>query len=480
MVKINNILRLPFNQIPGPKPLPLIYNIWRYLPLIGDYKLDTLFENAQYNRARYGPIVREQITAKHTILHLFDPKDIEALVRLDGKYPYRRSHRALLKYRRERPNLYKDGGLFPENGIDWYRQRNQFQKRMLSKSHVLKNSQKLDRISLETIEKLERIYNSVGDGQIEGFELILYRWALANSLSLFLDIEVSNLEEEVVKSILQNLHTTLNAIDKTEIQTEKWVKSPSKCPHYQSLVESQDFLYKFVSKAIDNNLNTSPHGKTSYLLDWLVLDRLDKRDVITFIIDALLAGLHTTSYTTAFLLYQLAINKTIQDSVRGEVKKHLSCDEIKTDDSIDKLGMLKYCLKETMRLHPVSIGTGRLIQNNLVLNGYEIPEGTMVITQNQVASLDVNTYSEPNEFKPDRWIHYRSCPKNERPSAFATLPFGFGARFCIGQRIAELQIKLFVARLLQNFLITSFEKINVKTTLIHNIEGKLSVRLKKF
>lgn len=61
--------------------MPLIYNIWRYLPLIRDYK----FENAQYNRARYGPIVREQINAKHTVLHSLDPKDIEALVRLDGK-----------------------------------------------------------------------------------------------------------------------------------------------------------------------------------------------------------------------------------------------------------------------------------------------------------------------------------------------------------------------------------------------------------
>lgn len=479
MVKINNILRLPFDQIPGPKPIPIIYNIWRYLPLIGDYKLDTLFENAEYNKARYGPIVREQITAKHTILHLFDPKDIEALVRQDGRCPYRRSHRALLKYRKERPMLYRDGGLFPENGSYWYRQRNQFQKRMLSKSQLSRNSQKLDRVSLQTIEKLREVYESTKDGQIDRFDSILYRWALASSMSLFLDIDFFSLEEEIVESVLKNLHETLTAIDKTEIQTEKWVKNPSKCPHYQSLIASQGFLYNFVSDAIDNSMNTNSYAKKSYLFDWLTLDKLDKRDVITFIIDALLAGLHTTSYTAAFLLYQLAINQTSQDSVRREVDKYLSQDELTTSNSIDKLTMLKYCLKETMRLNPVSIGTGRLIQDNLVLNSYEIPKGTMVITQNQVASLDANIYTEPNKFKPDRWAHYRSCPRHEKPSPFATLPFGFGARLCIGQRIAEFQIKLLAARLLQNFQVASFEKINVKTTLIHNIKGKLSLRLNK-
>lgn len=31
--KLTNVK--PFNQIPGPKPLPIIGNVWRYLPVIG-------------------------------------------------------------------------------------------------------------------------------------------------------------------------------------------------------------------------------------------------------------------------------------------------------------------------------------------------------------------------------------------------------------------------------------------------------------
>ena len=112
----------PFEMIPGLKPLPVIGNVWRCLPIIGDYKPNALFENAKFNRKHYGPIVIKQLTENLTILHLFDANDIESLFRQDGKYPCRRSHRALLKYRRDRPGQYLDGGLFPvktgtDNGI---------------------------------------------------------------------------------------------------------------------------------------------------------------------------------------------------------------------------------------------------------------------------------------------------------------------------------------------------------------------------
>ena len=101
-------------EMPGPRPLPFIGNVWRYFPLIGDYRIDKLHESGHFNLHKYGPIVREHVHGSLTIVHLFDPKHIEQVFRTEGRYPERRSHRAVGKYRRDRTESFNSGGIFCE------------------------------------------------------------------------------------------------------------------------------------------------------------------------------------------------------------------------------------------------------------------------------------------------------------------------------------------------------------------------------
>ncbi|CAN8017533.1 unnamed protein product, partial [Ixodes persulcatus] len=103
----------PFYEIPGPKPLPIIGNIWRYMPIIGDMDITRMHRNAQKLLNRYGPLVREVVVGDRVVVHVFDPRDMEQVFRNEGRYPARLSHRALLKYRSNRPQQYSGGGLFP-------------------------------------------------------------------------------------------------------------------------------------------------------------------------------------------------------------------------------------------------------------------------------------------------------------------------------------------------------------------------------
>lgn len=45
-----------------------------------------------------------------------------------------------------------------------------------------------------------------------------------------------------------------------------------------------------------------------------------------------------------------------------------------TSDLISKAVYLRSCIKESLRLNPVAVGVGRLLQQDMVLKGYLIPK----------------------------------------------------------------------------------------------------------
>lgn len=49
--------------------------------------------------------------------------------------------------------------------------------------------------------------------------------------------------------------------------------------------------------------------------------------------------------------------------------------------------------------------------------------------------------SNPEEFRPERWLE-----SDGRLHPFASLPYGFGARICLGRRFADLEIQILLAK----------------------------------
>ena len=74
------------------------------------------------------------------------------------------------------------------------------------------------------------------------------------------------------------------------------------------------------------------------------------------------------------------------------------------------------------------------------LGGYRVPAGVVVIRAGKSMSTDPASFPEPLQFRPERWL--RGSEDRHTAHAFANLPFGHGARACIGQRFARLELQV--------------------------------------
>lgn len=55
--------------------------------------------------------------------------------------------------------------------------------------------------------------------------------------------------------------------------------------------------------------------------------------------------------------------------------------------------------------------------------------------------------SDAKTFKPSRWLKDNS---NETVHPFASLPYGYGARMCLGRRFADLEMQVLLAKVRTN------------------------------
>ena len=439
-------------------------------------------KNAELNLNKYGKLVREVIDKNLTIVHVFNPKDIESVFRQEGRYPLRRSHRALLKYRRDRPNRYRSGGLFCENGEEWYRLRKLFQQHLMSPSCVGSYIETFQSITEDLINYIRAKRDS--RQELQDFHYELYLWSLENTGVLALDsrlgcLNTESSEESDAKLMIRSAHDINEAVMKTE-RTDSWKTKDTK--DYKMLVSAQDCMSKVIDKYLtiknnelkDNGINSSENK--SFLRHFLNNPDVDQKDLLVMIEDMFQAGIDTTTFTAGFALYHLSRNSWAQNKLRTEINSVLKS---KSDPlSMEKFSQMPYmkaCVKETMRLTPVSIGVGRVTQQEMIINDYLIPKGMLIITENQVSCRQSDYFSDPKSFIPERWLKQSAATSgcvHSKPSPFVLLPFGYGPRMCIGRRIAEMEIYVLLAKVIQNFEIQyKYSDIEVRTRLI-NIPNK--------
>lgn len=102
-------------------------------------------------------------------------------------------------------------------------------------------------------------------------------------------------------------------------------------------------------------------------------------------------------------------------------------------------------INEVLRLYPPAWIIGReALRDVTFADGHVIAAGTTVFFAPLMLHRRPDYFPEPDEFDPDRWL-------SEAPPPFAYVPFGGGARRCIGEEFALAEIRTVLSALLPRF-----------------------------
>jgi cytochrome P450 family 12 len=155
------------------------------------------------------------------------------------------------------------------------------------------------------------------------------------------------------------------------------------------------------------------------------------------------------------MIYCLAKNPDKQDKLREELTRILpDKDTPLNGDRMKNMPYLRAVIKETLRLYSPAVMNMRRTAENVVLRGYQVPQGIDIFFGLLHMFHDGKNFEQPADFIPERWLkdqHEDACPHLRKTHPFSYLPFGFGARFCVGKRIAEMELEVFMSRLIRNY-----------------------------
>jgi cytochrome P450 len=116
-------------------------------------------------------------------------------------------------------------------------------------------------------------------------------------------------------------------------------------------------------------------------------------------------------------------------------------------EDLPRLTYSEMVLAESMRLFPPAWIIGRRALEDLEVNSYLIPAGSLVLMSQYVMHRDPRYYPDPNRFDPLRWS---TEAKAARPK-FSYFPFGGGPRVCLGESFAWMEGVLVMATLAQRW-----------------------------
>jgi len=420
--------------------------------------MDRMFDNL---RQEYGDIYKISAPGTGDMVVLFRPEHVKTMYARESRIP---NIPGFDFVEHVRSNAMKDRyvitGLI-NNNEDWYQVRHKVQQDMMRPKSALYYITELEEIAVELTMKIEKLISST-EGVLEP-QKVLQEYALEAVGCVFMGARLGTMTGLKDGQRLIEISDQAAALVWKLFFMPQWILPY--LPDFKKFISLQGEAFDICKKYIDRAIANIKETDDSLLAKLVRSCGKDSQIPLIMGVDSLQVGIDTTGSTATFLLYHLADNPDKQEKLYQEICDVIGPDGNITEASLAKMKYLKACQTESQRMLPAAFGTSRRIQEDIVLGGYEIPKGTTLVRVGSVSSNDAANFENPDKFVPERWL--RNSEERHSADSFANIPFGHGARSCIGRRFAQLELYVMMAKIVQKFRLEyKGDKIGCKTALI--------------
>jgi cytochrome P450 len=218
------------------------------------------------------------------------------------------------------------------------------------------------------------------------------------------------------------------------------------------------FRFRSLTKLVAELVNRRRHTPEQHFdfLSMLMATRdretdepMSDKELIDEVLTLIVAGHETTAAALTWTWYLIGQHPDAQAQLHEEAGR-VPADRTLGLDAAESLAFTHQVLQEALRLYPPGwLITRRTLEAD-ELGGYPIAPRTDVFISPYVLHRHPAFWSEPEEFKPER---FAGADAEER-HRFSYIPFAVGPRHCIGENIAMFEMLVHVHAMSRRFRLT--------------------------
>lgn len=236
----------------------------------------------------------------------------------------------------------------------------------------------------------------------------------------------------------------------------RWLPSPRRRRVRRALRSLDAMMYRLIASRRNGIPPGAVHdGATPADLLQRLLDARDEegdgagltdKEIRDQLVTFFLAGHETTSQALTWTFYLLSQHRDVADRLHDEIDRVLGGRAPHFED-FDSLPYAEQVVKEAMRLYPPVFAVARKAAADTRIGDYFVPAGSEVGIWIYMAHHDARWFPQPETFDPGRFAD----PESVQRMKHAYLPFGLGARTCIGRTFATIEAVLILVTVAQRY-----------------------------